>query len=67
MYKGMTFRKHVHSFEAEKLTEGQLVHNVKGTRDADCRVPRDEIQGRRLSEAHPFDELGIERKLNIDR
>jgi len=45
--------------------------NVKDKRDADCRVPRDGIQGYRLSETHPlawFDELVIfERKLNIDR
>ena len=44
--------------------------NVKDTRDDDRRVPRDEIQGSRLSKAHPFawfDELVVlERKFNID-
>ena len=28
--------------------------NIKDTRDGDCHVPRDEIQGHRLSKAHLF-------------
>jgi hypothetical protein len=43
--------------------------NVKDKRDSDLRVPRDKVQGRCHSEAHPFtlfDELVVfERKFNM--
>ena len=45
--------------------------NVKDRRDGDHHVPRNEIQGRRLSKAYLFawfDEFVVfERKLDIDR
>jgi hypothetical protein len=46
--------------------------NVKDTRDGDRRVLlRDEIQGGRLSKAHPFawfyELVVLERKFNVDR
>jgi hypothetical protein len=54
----------------DKLNNPISGDNVKDTRDGDRRVPRDKIQGRRLSKAHPlawFDGLVVfERKLDIN-